>query len=66
MHADETQQQEAKLDRTTNYDRLLTEFGAGNRSGSEAIAYLESLGYSRSQARNAVYRFRQRKFTEHR
>jgi len=42
------------------YERLLTEFGAVKHSTAECIQHLTSLGYSKSQARSAVYRFRQR------
>jgi hypothetical protein len=42
------------------YDRLLTEFRAATRASGDCVSYLESLGYSKGQARNAVYRYRQR------
>lgn len=46
--------------RASNYVAMLTEFWATNKTSKELIAYLESLGFSHGQARNAVYRFRQR------
>lgn len=46
--------------RQARYDEILRAFGAGTRSGAECIQHLESLGFTRGQARNALYRFRQR------
>jgi hypothetical protein len=46
--------------RSQTYDQLLAEFGT-DRPASDAVVYLQNLGYSKSQARNAVYRFRQRR-----
>jgi hypothetical protein len=46
--------------RQDRYEELLSDFGAANRSGAECIQHLQSLGYTRGQARNAVYRYRMR------
>ncbi len=43
------------------YERLLDEFGAGQRTTSDCVNHLVSMGYSKGQARSAVYRFRQRR-----
>lgn len=43
-----------------NYERILQEFGALKRDARECVSHLMGLGFSKGQARNAVYRFRQR------
>jgi hypothetical protein len=40
------------------YAELLDAFGAMKRPANECVAFLESLGFTRGQARNAVYRYR--------
>jgi len=45
----------------TQYDRLLREYETQGRAPRDAIAFLVSNGFTTGQARNAVYRFRQRK-----
>jgi Holliday junction resolvasome RuvABC DNA-binding subunit len=44
--------------RERNYDQVLESFGANSHSAAECVQYLLSLGYTRGQARNAVYRYR--------
>lgn len=43
------------------YVELLDAFGAGERSARECVRFLEEKGFSRGQARNAVYRYRQQR-----
>lgn len=43
-----------------DYESLLSAFGAERRTGAECVRYLESVGYTNRQARNAVYRYWQR------
>lgn len=43
-----------------DYERILSQFGATKRATAECVNHLLSLGFSRGQARSAVYRFRQR------
>jgi hypothetical protein len=45
----------------SEYERLLDEFGAEERGNMECIRYLESLGFSIGQAKNAVYNYRVKK-----
>lgn len=45
----------------TDYERLLVQFGAATKPAPESVRHLQALGYSKSQARNAVYRFRHRR-----
>jgi hypothetical protein len=40
------------------YNRLLDEFDGTRKSNMECIHYLEKLGYSQGQAKNAVYKYR--------
>ena len=40
------------------YVRLLEDFGANGKPARECVRFLESMGYSKGQARNAVYRYR--------
>jgi Holliday junction resolvasome RuvABC DNA-binding subunit len=44
-----------------NYNDILTKFGAEHKPNRDSVRHLESLGYSLSQARNAVYQFRKGK-----
>lgn len=44
-----------------HYSALLDAFGAPKKSARECVAYLESQGLTRGQARNAVYRYRQQR-----
>ena len=46
--------------RGEDYERLLEQFNAEAKKPSECVEHLVSLGYGRSQARNAVYRYRLR------
>lgn len=41
------------------YVELLDAFGAPGRPARECVRHLEEKGFSRGQARNAVYRYRQ-------
>lgn len=43
------------------YERILADYGAEARSSAESVDHLVRLGYSKGQARSAVYRFRQRR-----
>ncbi len=43
------------------YDRILDEFGAIERSYGECTRYLESLGFTYGQAKTAVHKYRQRR-----
>ena len=43
----------------SDYRRLLTEFRAEERPPVESTRFLMSQGFTRGQARNAVYRYRQ-------
>ncbi len=44
-----------------HYARLLDEYGASERSNGECVRFLEEFGFSRGQARNAVFRYRSRR-----
>lgn len=50
----------AQRGRDADYRRLLEEFGAEHRPARECVKFLLSQGYSSGQARNAVYRFKER------
>ena len=41
------------------YNRLLDEFNAINKTSKQCIQYLKNLGYSYGQAKTAVYNYRQ-------
>lgn len=43
-----------------DYQRLLEAFGGASKPNAECLTFLLSQGYTRGQARNALYRFRQR------
>src|SRR5579859_3633225 len=47
--------------RSQAYDQILAQFGAESKPRNSAVEYLLSLGFSKGQARNAVYRFRQKR-----
>ncbi len=46
--------------REREYEKVLRDFGAQSRTNAECIQHLVSLGYTAGQARNALYRYRQR------
>lgn len=48
------------VSRKAGYEEILADFHAAERTRSECVSHLTSLGFSRGQARNAVYRYRQR------
>jgi len=54
-------QGESQLRAIGRYAEILEAFGAREKPPAESVAHLVSLGYRRGQARNAVYRFRQRR-----
>lgn len=58
--ADESAPTRGGKGRGADYERLLREFGADSRPAIESVRFLMEQGYSRGQARNAVYRHRQR------
>ena len=43
-----------------SYSEMLESFGAREKTAAESVAHLVSLGFQEGQARNAVYRFRQK------
>ena len=40
------------------YNRLLNDFGAQDKSSKQCVQYLKSLGYSYGQSKTAVYNYR--------
>ena len=60
MNTDREQEDVQPRPAVGRYAEILESFGAREKSAAESIAHLVSLGFHEGQARNAVYRFRQR------
>jgi hypothetical protein len=57
-HSVQTRPDTRKGSRAADYKTILDRFSEGSRTRRECIQYLQSIGYSLGQARNAVYRYR--------
>lgn len=45
----------------SQYDKLLDEFDGTQKSNMDCIRYLESIGFSQGQSKNAVYKYRSKR-----